>query len=546
MRRFTLASAVALLLSCSPDYKSGSTECSTDGKCPKGFICGGASTRGALDVCYSQTEAQCGASAGYYCPASSSCWSSAVACDTVVNCGTGHFSACPLEGYAADCSGSNKCTWVGGIGGGSGGAGGKLGTGGAGGGSGGGTGGSIACGASPIAAICQAEINAATDSCKTCIPTNCCSQLAACVNDMTCLTTYAGPVFDTLGECTVSCCSEACSGVGGQGGSTGGGAGTTGGRDAGAGSAGQGGSRDGAVDVRVDGFASRGDGPVSPDGRAGGAGGLGGSGGGGAGGSNACVATPVTTVCQAMISSTTDACTICTESNCCSQVIACVNDTVCTTTYTGPLWDAYTSCITSCCTAACSGGGTDAGAPDTRVPDARVPDVRVPDAQIPDARVPDVRVADAYMSEVRPPDAGVYACGPAAVYDTTNCLTSYPYWCAATQTCWDMSVDCWTAVDCDTNGIIDGGCNCGYHFNCATQQCQALSAPPACIPAVYDTYNCSSAYPYYCSVMDMCWSAPTDCGNTADCDSDGTLDTSCGCGKHMDCTKLISARCPSW
>jgi hypothetical protein len=543
MRRLALASGVALLLSCSPDYKSGSTECSTAGKCPSDFVCGGASKSGALDVCYSRSEAKCGATDIYYCPGSITCWSAKVACDTVVNCGTTGFYACGEDGYVADCSGSGKCTRVSGTGGGSGGAGGAIGPGGAtgnrdagrdvggqvggAGGSYGGAGGSSVCMESPVTSICEAALSSATDSCDACIPSSCCSQLEACIVDTTCSTSYAGPIFDTLGVCMESCCSAACSGTGGQGGSSGG-AGTTGGRDAGVG--GQGGSRDGAVDLRVDGPSTRTDGPVSPDGRVGGTGGLGGNGGGGAGGSSACVATPLTPVCQAMISSTTDACSICMESNCCSQVLACINDTVCMT-YTGPLWDAYNSCGTSCCAAACSGGGTDAGAPDTRVPDARVTDTRAPDA---------------LMSDLRPPDAGVYTCGPSAVYDTTNCLTSYPYWCAATQTCWDIPTDCWTAVDCDGDGIIDSACSCGYHFNCTTQLCQVPSGPAACIPAVYDTNNCSSAYPYYCSVMDMCWNGPTDCGNTADCDGDGTVDTACDCGRHMDCTRPAGSRCPSW
>jgi hypothetical protein len=57
MKRQTLGYVVvALSLSCSPDYKSGVTECNTDGKCPSGYVCGAASTAGGADVCYSQAE----------------------------------------------------------------------------------------------------------------------------------------------------------------------------------------------------------------------------------------------------------------------------------------------------------------------------------------------------------------------------------------------------------------------------------------------------------------------------------------------------------
>ena len=139
MRRFARTCAVALLLGCSPNYQSGTTECSADGKCPAGFVCGGASTSGSADVCYSQTEAACGTGDVYYCPGSvsvsSTCWSSPVACSTVIDCGGGNASACATEGYVADCSSSDKCTAPGG--GGSGGIGGS-GSGGSGGGTGGG------------------------------------------------------------------------------------------------------------------------------------------------------------------------------------------------------------------------------------------------------------------------------------------------------------------------------------------------------------------------------------------------------------------------
>jgi hypothetical protein len=113
MRRLVLASTLALF-SCSPDYQSGSTECSIDGTCPSGFVCGGASTAGALDICYSKEVAkECIASYVYYCPASSTCWPAKVACDSVINCGNGQWNACDTEGQLADCSGSGTCVWPG-------------------------------------------------------------------------------------------------------------------------------------------------------------------------------------------------------------------------------------------------------------------------------------------------------------------------------------------------------------------------------------------------------------------------------------------------
>ncbi len=113
MSRFALPllCSVGLLLGCSPNYQSGSTECSSDGTCPSGFICGAASGMGVTNVCYETSKTPCGSdsSSGYYCPASATCWQTPIACSTVINCGSGNYSACASEGYVADCSGSDKC-----------------------------------------------------------------------------------------------------------------------------------------------------------------------------------------------------------------------------------------------------------------------------------------------------------------------------------------------------------------------------------------------------------------------------------------------------
>ena len=146
MKRCALGCAVALLIGCSPDYQSGSTECNADGKCPGGYMCGGASTAGAPDVCYSQSKAQCDTSDFYYCPASESCWPGKVACDTFVDCGNGKASACVTEGYVANCSSSGKCT--------------------------------------APAGLCTAS--ASDTACTTCDKQSCCSQLTACADQPAC------------------------------------------------------------------------------------------------------------------------------------------------------------------------------------------------------------------------------------------------------------------------------------------------------------------------------------------------------------------------
>ena len=64
MKRQAFGYVVALWLSCSPDYKSGVTECNTDGKCPNGYVCRAASTAGGADVCYSQAETNPGSGGG--------------------------------------------------------------------------------------------------------------------------------------------------------------------------------------------------------------------------------------------------------------------------------------------------------------------------------------------------------------------------------------------------------------------------------------------------------------------------------------------------
>ncbi len=173
MNRVLWTYALAMLLSCNPDYQSGSTECSPAGTCPKGFVCGGGSSVGAQSVCYAISGTPCDTSDVYYCPSTASCWSAEVACSTVVDCGNGNASACVSDGYTPDCSGSGKCTKGGSS---------SPGTGGSGGGGGGSGGSTVAC-----------TPSATADACTICLDQSCCSQWdtcegqAACANLVNCI-----------------------------------------------------------------------------------------------------------------------------------------------------------------------------------------------------------------------------------------------------------------------------------------------------------------------------------------------------------------------
>jgi hypothetical protein len=217
MKRVLWTYALALLLSCNPDYQSGSTECSPAGTCPKGFVCGGGSSIGAPNVCYDANLARCASTEIYYCPSSASCWSAQVACSTVRDCGNGNISACPHDGYTSDCVENSQCHPNGGSSG--------TGTGGSGGSAGGagGAGGST----DPCAPL-------STDTaCYTCQDNSCCSQMTACSNqaschslltcmnkcssgDTTCMnnceSSYSSGVttLTTFAKCVTTSCSSSC------------------------------------------------------------------------------------------------------------------------------------------------------------------------------------------------------------------------------------------------------------------------------------------------------------------------------------------------
>jgi len=107
MRGFLLVMLFACWLSCSPTYESGKTRCSETGECPSGFICSDNGS-GSPDTCLTRPSF-CPDQDSFYCPSSSTCWTKAVACSTVLNCGTSaspDYLACANTGYYPDCNGT--------------------------------------------------------------------------------------------------------------------------------------------------------------------------------------------------------------------------------------------------------------------------------------------------------------------------------------------------------------------------------------------------------------------------------------------------------
>jgi len=176
MKRFALACAVMSLLACSPHYKSGNTKCGSDLDCPSGYVCGAAGTSSAPDVCYDSTETDgCSDSDRYWCPDSQTCWSSKVACNTVVYCPDETASACGEEDLVTSCSSStDNCTSV-------------------------------------SSYSCNSQ---STDgSCMTCTRQACCSQLHNCMDQPDCLALDAclGGCSSNDTSCLKVCQSEQCS-----------------------------------------------------------------------------------------------------------------------------------------------------------------------------------------------------------------------------------------------------------------------------------------------------------------------------------------------
>lgn len=123
---------LVVLAGCGPKYVSGSTECSDKGACPSGYLCGsnGSATRvcfqscsnggacdsgficandgiNSFDVCIDSSKVSCQSGYTYFCKSSATCWATAIACSTLVNCGTASvpsYRACATASYHFDCS----------------------------------------------------------------------------------------------------------------------------------------------------------------------------------------------------------------------------------------------------------------------------------------------------------------------------------------------------------------------------------------------------------------------------------------------------------
>jgi hypothetical protein len=381
-----LAAAVAGA-GCSPNFISGKTQCSDKKECPSGFSCSDNGTSG-IHYCVDNKEIGCSSGSTFYCSQTKppTCWPRPGACSTVSYCGTAKHSGyviCPLPNYLPDCN-SDSCLPVStvgdaspGSGGRDGGAGGAVGTGGAiaKGGAGGATitstgrggapgyGGSIGYGGvigygGSIGAggVRDAGPEAAVVS-------------TGGVRD-------AGPEVPGLGGAYLT------GGAIGRGGTLG-----TGGLYLTGGSTGRGGTT--------------GSGGIRGTGGSYGSGGSTGStlcsgtpsscgsystasycalGSGCAwndststcigtvlpcnantsstsciyngctwSGPLTCSPTPITPECSSGMSSSTDACDVCIFSSCCGQMTACINDTTCSSSLAGPLWNKYLDCVINCC-----------------------------------------------------------------------------------------------------------------------------------------------------------------------------------------------------
>ena len=73
-------------VACEPHFQSGKTQCSDNGTCPSGFVCSDDGS-GRAYTCVTMPSA-CAGQVGFYCVTTDTCWQFAVACSTVVNCGT--------------------------------------------------------------------------------------------------------------------------------------------------------------------------------------------------------------------------------------------------------------------------------------------------------------------------------------------------------------------------------------------------------------------------------------------------------------------------
>jgi hypothetical protein len=341
--------------SCTPQYESGKTQCSDKRECPGGYSCSDDGTN-AVHFCVENKKQGCPDNSVLYCSQSGTCWDKLGACSTVTYCGTAKHPGneiCPNRDYHFDCNGdaclpNGTVTGKGGAGGsivvglggrpGSGGAigvggtagkrdagvpdarsggiigyggaplvrGGTYGTGGVAIGRGGsygygggvpGRGGTIGIGGGTIRPPGSGGITGRGGSSGTVAPGLCSGAANACA-----IRTEQWECQYSVG-CIWNISTETCSGTPSACG-----------------------TNTSSTACILNGCAWS--------------------------GALTCNKTPVTDTCASMAPSTT--CETCMYGSCCGQIVACVNDTTCANSTSGPLWNAYMDCAANCCYSACT------------------------------------------------------------------------------------------------------------------------------------------------------------------------------------------------
>jgi hypothetical protein len=340
--------------SCTPQYESGKTQCSDQRECPSGYSCSDDGTN-AVHYCVENKQLGCKDSDTFYCSQSKTCWPKPGACSTVTNCGTAKYPGnqiCPSPGYHFDCNGgaclpNGPVTGKGGAGGsivagvggrlGSGGTagirvagmigyggaplvkGGTYGTGGTVMGRGGtygyggvvpgrggtygyggvvlGRGGTVGYGGNIIRISGTGGITGRGGSSGTVAPGSCSGAANACslrAEQWECQYS-AGCIWNISTE-TCSGTPSACA------------------------------TNTSSTACIINGCTWS--------------------------GALTCNKTPMTDICAGITPD--NACDTCMYSSCCGQMVACVNDTTCLDSSTGPLWNAYIDCVANCCYTSCA------------------------------------------------------------------------------------------------------------------------------------------------------------------------------------------------
>jgi hypothetical protein len=101
-----LVTAAAVASACSPDFKSGKTQCSAKKECPSGFSCKDDGSS-ATPYCFENKALGCASDSTFYCLQSNTCWPKPGACSTVTLCATAKHPGnviCARADYHADCN----------------------------------------------------------------------------------------------------------------------------------------------------------------------------------------------------------------------------------------------------------------------------------------------------------------------------------------------------------------------------------------------------------------------------------------------------------